>query len=335
MTAAFEFGGKKIKIGGTGKISPSGSDIQFSNATGTTKILLTFETGSSITFDGFINTGSDHYGGAIFSSGGVEISGTSTFLNNSVNQRGGAICSFGDVKISDTSTFLNNKENGSNGGGAIYGNNVEISGTSTFSNNSANNHGGAIFGYSDVKISGTSTFSNNAANSGNGGAICGYGYGDVEISGISTFSNNSANSGGAIYSSGNVKISGTSTFLNNSASNNGGAIYSQGDVTITANAGDILFSGNKKAGSTPNAIYVNNTASDKTLSLSATNGNSILFYDPIASNSYNNLTIKINESGETGTVLFDMSNNGANRTSDIYGSTTVYNGTLALKGEAV
>ncbi|MDR1141961.1 MAG: autotransporter domain-containing protein [Planctomycetaceae bacterium] len=151
--------------------------------------------------------------------------------------------------------------------------------------------------------------------------------------------------GGAIHAANNSNLlistigetNSTVIFDTNSATGNGGAIYSNGNVTITADGGDIDFTGNT-AGGTPNAIYMNNGDDGKKLSLAATFRNSVRFFDPIASNNSNgNLTIDINkESGETGTVLFDMSaHSGTNKNSNIYGNTTVHNGTFALNGEAV
>ncbi|MDR1923171.1 MAG: hypothetical protein LBQ66_02260 [Planctomycetaceae bacterium] len=67
-----------------------------------------------------------------------------------------------------------------------------------------------------------------------------------------------------------------------------------------------------------------------TLSLSATAGSSILFYDPIEYLGYSqNLTIEINKAGQIGTVLFDTYQ------SNIYGNTTIYNGTLKLQNGAI
>jgi predicted outer membrane repeat protein len=205
-----------------------------------------------------------------------------------------------------------------------------------FSKNTAvDGGGGAIYSAGDVTISGINTFSGNTAGD-SGGAI--YSNNDVMIFGDSTFSGNTALYGGAIGSNNDVTISGTSEFTKNTARNFGGAIYSYDNVTITASAGDIVFTGNK-ANNRPNAIYIDNYYNnDKTLSLAATDGNNVKFYDPIESDSSNpNLKIKINEQNDqTGTVLFDMSNNNSSdKTSAIYGDTTIYHGTFAMKGGAV
>jgi predicted outer membrane repeat protein len=143
-----------------------------------------------------------------------------------------------------------------------------------------------------------------------------------------------------VPNSNSITIYGTSTFSNNTAGGRGGAIFVYSNVNITASIGDIVFEGNK-ANNSPNAIYMWNISNNynNTLSLSATNGNKVEFYDPISSYdaSYTNLTIKINEGDKTGTVLFDMSNytDPSHKVSEIYGNTTVYNGTFALKGGAV
>jgi predicted outer membrane repeat protein len=241
----------------------------------------------------------------------IKISGNAKVSPNGTNFPFSTTSSNTNLTIANGSSINFDGFNNTNKGGAIQigSGNIEISGTSTFTENTAGDSGGAILSYGNVEISGTSTFTENSATYGNGGAI---------------------------YSNGNVKISGTSTFTENSATyGNGGAIYSNGNITITASTGDIVFEGNKASGN-PNAIHMYNDG-NKILSLAAMSGNSVKFYDPIKSYSSNPdyLTIKINEGGEIGTVLFDMSNNGTYKTSEIDGNTTVYNGTLALKGEAV
>jgi predicted outer membrane repeat protein len=272
LTDAFNFGGKKITIGGTGIISPSVADIRFSGAgTEVSPISteLNFAMGNSIVFDGFsksstiiLNTSAEYSegsGGVIAGWGNVTLSGNGNFTNNSVDYYGGAIESFGEVVISGSNTFVNNTA--VECGGAIDScNNVTISGTSTFSNNTAQ-FGGAVYG-ENVTVSGNSTFTNNTAQQGSGGAI----YSDT------------------------------------------------GNVSITASSGNIVFAGNK-ANNTPNAIYMNNNngSGSSTLSLAATDGNSVQFYDPISNNgTLGSITIN-GTADQTGTVLFDMSSNSGTR----------------------
>jgi predicted outer membrane repeat protein len=206
--------------------------------------------------------------------------------------------------------FLNN-----NYYGVIYSvSALTLSGTSTFTANSAN-YGGAIYSKGDVTIFGTNTFTKNNAVNGSGGAIYST---DITISGNNIFTENTAIWGGAIQGFRDVTISGTGMFIENTATyydSSGGAIGSTGNVTITASTGDIVFMGNKANGSL-NAIYMDNSGNNSTLSLAATSRNNVKFYDPIESYSTNpnpnDLTITINkESNQIGTVLFDMSNNVA------------------------
>ncbi|MDR1290957.1 MAG: hypothetical protein LBK06_07135, partial [Planctomycetaceae bacterium] len=262
----------------------------------------------------------------------ITISGNAKISSSGTNVRFSTTSSTTFLTIADGSSITWDGLKNFNGeGGAIYSSdNVNISGTSTFSNNTAGWYGGAILCSGNVDISGTSTFSNNTTISSYGGAI--YSSGNVDISGTSTFSNNTAiYSGGAIFSLGNVDISGTSTFSNNTAnyySGGGGAIYSSGNINITASEGDIVFAGNK-ANVSPNAIYMNNAGNNKTLSLAATEGNSVLLYDPIVNvGTLGGININ-NGTTDKGTVLFDTYQ------SNISGNTTVFNGTLALSSGAV
>ena len=207
------------------------------------------------------------------------------------------------------------------GGGVIDGGDSTVilgaigsNGKTNFVNNQAI-RGGAIISDDAVNIlGGTNTFINNRATNtgpfGGGGAIHGR---YVTISG------------------------GTNTFLDNTAETLGGAIFAYRDVTLIADGGNITFQGNKHGTSpVPNAIYVDNDGGGNTLALAAVSGRSILFYDPIESNSAEpDLTIAINNSPNyTGTILFDGSQTGGAQ-SNVYGNTTVYNGTMQLTNRAI
>jgi predicted outer membrane repeat protein len=142
----------------------------------------------------------------------------------------------------------------------------------------------------------------------------------------------------------NVTISGgENTFTNNSARGNGGAISVGGDVILRATNGDFTFRGNRDNVNTvhekANAIHVENSGNNGTLTLAAQAGQSILFYDPITSSSTNRtLAININnQATDTGRVVFDGSDYswdflGVNRHSAVHGNTTVGHGTLVLQG---
>ncbi len=176
------------------------------------------------------------------------------------------------------------------------------------------------------------SFTGNATSgNGEGGAI--YSVGNLAISGgTNSFTGNSAGQGGAIYSTSNLTVSGgTHSFTGNSATNGasglGGAIFANMDANLTADGGDLTFRGNT-ANNLPNALYMANSDGNRSITLAATSGRSIFFYDPIASSDLANLDVFINNGGATGTVLFDKYR------SDIYANTTLYNGTLQLTGGA-
>ena len=156
------------------------------------------------------------------------------------------------------------------------------------------------------------------------------------------FKNFSVNGyGGAFY--GNVVISGgTNTFSDNStrsgAAYYGGAINASESATLWATSGDFTFRGNKDgvgtANEKANAIYVNGA----TLTLAAEGGQNIYFYDPVTTYSNPNRTININnQATDTGRVIFDGSDytHAVDRTSAVYGDTTVGYGMLGLKGNAI
>ena len=193
---------------------------------------------------------SDSYGGAIYASGDVSISGNGdvTFTENSASSSsyysyGGAIYAryeYGDVSISG------------NGDVSFTGNTVS---------SSSHSYGGAIYAYRGVSISGNGdvSFTGNTASFSRyscGGAIFAE-FGNVSISGNgdvsfmgNTASSSSISHGGAIYAEiGNVSITGNGDvlFTGNSASSSfnasyGGAIFAD-DVSISGN-GDVLFTGN-------------------------------------------------------------------------------------------
>ncbi|MBV1729408.1 MAG: DUF11 domain-containing protein, partial [Methanobacterium sp.] len=184
-------------------------------------------------------SGSNIYGGAIYSTGNLNVQ-NSLFINNTAlsgrynDAQGGAIYSSGHLTITD-STFSNNTATSSVGtqnddGGAIAAFNTLKITRSTFTNNRAGNvyGGGAILigdntiNVADVEIT-ESTFTNNTA--GYGGAIwlnAGTSSKPALIS-KSTFMGNSATGGGAIRNWGFLNVTG-SNFINNSATQ-GGAIF--------------------------------------------------------------------------------------------------------------
>jgi len=219
-------------------------------------------------------------------------------------------------------------------GGAIFTNsgNVSLAATSgnvSLTNNTGGQGGGAIYANGDVTLGhagGSVTLTGNQATvaSGSGGAITAAG--NVTITGTVDISNNStvANGyGGAVDVDGNFSLTATgdSTVSGNSAGGYGGALWVGGNLALAATGGNITFSGNTQAGTTPaaNAIWMGNTGGGATALLDTAGGHAISFLDPIGNTAAGGLVTVTATGG--GTVIFDQF------WSPLYGATTVENGT--------
>lgn len=229
-------------------------------------------------------------------------------------------------------------------GGAFEADNANIilgnagsTGTLQFISNKAGIGGALDTGGTVQILGGKNLFSSNQSNS--GGAI--WAVTVASTGGENSFSGNSANYlGGAIWARTVLLTGGTNLFSANHADDKGGAVFVADDGTFIASDADMTFQGNTHgSGNLPNAIYIDNNGSgSQTLQLAAADGKSILLYDPVENvTAQTNLTIHINQTGAdatkpsatyTGTVLFDTYQ------SNVYGSTTVHNGTMQLANGA-
>jgi autotransporter-associated beta strand protein/predicted outer membrane repeat protein len=308
-------------------------------------------------------------------SGGIS---NSDFSDNSTTSNGGAVhVDYNFTDGISNSGFSNNSAT-SAGGAVYVGNDFSggIINNSNFSGNTSGYNGGAVFVNGDFTDGiGYSTFSDNIADVSGGAVYVGYGFTDGILN--SLFSGNKAANGGAVYvgddfsgdisnsvfsgneadgnagvwgggamcvvsslgtSSAYSDMSGTS-FLNNKTTgptaNKGGALYIGQDAYISALTDNLTFQGNKAYGA-PNAIYMDGNGD--TLALGAGDEQTIYFYDPIANNSADTLTVKINDLSDntnfTGTVLFDGSQENGKQ-SNIHGNTTVGGGTMKLQNGAI
>ena len=253
---------------------------------------------SSVTIQNFKNTSLN--GGAIYSEGKLNLSGTAKIDNNSATNGGGVYVYSGTATMAD-GTISNNTATNGGGGVYVYEGTATMTG-GTISNNTATNHGGGIFIVSGSRAEMTGgTISNNTATSQGGGI---FSYGDLTISGgtISgnkvsgsngigggicseynltirggTISGNKAEgsngSGGGIhfnYSSGTLAISDTAEINGNSATNGAGVYVNSGTMEMTG--GTIS---NNTATNSGGGIYFNSSSSTLTISDKAEiNGNS-------------------------------------------------------------
>lgn len=227
-----------------------------------------------------------HRAGALSAAGSVRIeaAGDVTISGNSASMQStaaGAIwAGSGDVTITAASISItdNTATDGACSGGAIRSDwgsiyltseegNVEICG------NTAEESGGALYGASSVDVVSAAdiVIADNTATMSDGGAI--YSDGDVSLTAgesgsVRVTGNLAGGYGGAIYSYGTVYLGGSAIEMsNNHADGGGGAIFAD-SVVISADAGDIVFSGNTQGDGEANDIELYYGTAD----LSASNG---------------------------------------------------------------
>lgn len=280
-------------------------------------------------------------GGAFYATSALTITGAITAENNSTVTSGGALhVNAGDASIGNNALFRANTAQLNNGGAInVAGTgNITVGSGATFANNSAGNTGGAVNAGGNGSFGNGANFTQNTAVNNNGGAVAVTG--NLTFGSANFVGNTAGNSGGAVYTQGNLTV-GPGEFRNNSAGTNGGAIYFGTSASATANttlrldasAGSILFSGNtanNDTTATPNAIFLSqgltgNATLTQRLELVTGAGQSISFFDPIASKSdADSNPLALVEKTGAGTVLFDT------HASNIYAHTTVAGGTFQV-----
>ena len=168
------------------------------------------------------------YGGGMYSSGTVTISGNTVTENYAGS--GGGMYSSGTATISGNTVTGNY----AGAGGGMYSSGTATISGNTVTGNSASQHGGGIVSVGAATISGNTVTGNSASQHG-GGIVS---VGAATISG-NTVTGNSASQhgGGGIYSSGTPTIIGN-TVTGNSADGYGGGIYAD------ASSGTLSLSGN-------------------------------------------------------------------------------------------
>lgn len=275
---------------------------------------------SNVTGSTFISNTATNNGGAIYNTSDNLVIKNSVFGGDTPTKgntalQGGAIYTTGEAEISGTN-FQNNSATQS--GGAIHNTGIlKVNGGSTFNNNSADEDGGAVYNENELNISGNTSFtSNNAVN--NGGAIYNDTAGKTIINEEVAFTSNSAEDGGAVYNKGELNISGNTSFTSNTATGSGGAIYNTSDNLVISNSkfgGDFEMQGNKAQSG--GAVY-NTGKSQVTGSVFKNNnadGNGGAFYNSgsftSVSNSFENNSAQKGGAiynAQTGTVLVNENN---------------------------
>ncbi|OAM88796.1 hypothetical protein AW736_17385 [Termitidicoccus mucosus] len=305
----------------------------------------------------FSNNYSRINGGAIyyFPAGTITFGSYVTATGNTAGTGGGAIHSqSGDIYLLAGGNFSrNNALAGS--GGALHlntaGHVIDVTGYTVISSNTAVQNGGGIYAASPVTFRDGVEMRDNTVTGGPGGAIRHNNAASaVTITGPFAFTGNTASlQGGAIATIGSLSLIGSGSFTGNRAGTTAGSVLEGGAIileattaaaftaTLAATTGDIVFRDNRHRVSddgsgVPNAIYLKNitTGAGIALNLEATEGNSINFYDPIASavDATAKFAIAVTKTG-AGSVLFDQYQ------SAIVADTAVAAGAFKLTGGAI
>lgn len=292
------YAGNSITVAGTGEenVAVSGYTSEYGalsaqngdiSIVGVADVMLSDNSATNSATDDYNRAGALSATGAVTveAAGAVTISGNSAAVNET---SGGAIYAGGDISLSAAGISITGNSVGSGdsdnpeycSGGALKSESsiylTSTEGNVEISTNTADEHGGALYSINGVDISSAAdiTISGNKALTGDGGAI--YSDGDVNITpgegGKVTISGNEAvGYGGAIYSYSTVNIGGgTYEISDNASEGEGGAIYAC-DVNISADAGDIVFTGNTHDGGTANDVALDGG----TATLTATDGHKI------------------------------------------------------------
>ncbi|MCL2761363.1 MAG: autotransporter outer membrane beta-barrel domain-containing protein, partial [Desulfuromonadales bacterium] len=342
-------GGALLARNGTITVGNPGAIVDIENN------YANYQNGTFVGNPGYSTSQYIGYGGAINSGNGMTITGSQiTISNNAGTGDGGALVNYwgagGDIVVNGNLVAQNDiagQSGGFSSNDVSGGNTILTGGIIDLEQNRAGytldgavltaGNGGAIYDASgSVILDGNIvTLASNQAG-GNGGAI--YSGGNVSITGTEISNNTAAGNGGAIYAAGDFNLTSTTidTITNNSAGSLGGAIWAGGDVDLNSSGGSITFSGNTQGTATApqaNAIYMDNTNGDSALTLNASSGNVITFYDPIQNNAANGLiTVTSN-----GPVTFDGSKyaDTADQWSQAYATTNVQSGTFTVDNNAV
>lgn len=267
-----------------GAISAQNGDIYIADVADVT---LSNNAATNPAIDDYNRAGALSATGAVTveAAGAINISGNSASSNST---SGGAVYAGWDISMTGASITLTGNSIGSGdadnpdyySGGALKSDSaiflMSTEGNIEISSNTADEAGGALYSSTGVDIYSAAdiAITDNKTLVGDGGAV--YSDGNVTITpgdgGTVTISGNEAGGyGGAIYSYETVSLSGGSyEITDNAAGGSGGAIFAY-NVELTADAGDIVFSGNTHEGGVANDVALDGGSA----TLTATGGNKV------------------------------------------------------------
>lgn len=267
-----------------GAVSAQNGDISITDVADVT---LSNNAATNATLDDYNRAGALSATGSVTidATGAITISGNSASVNST---SGGAVYAGLDISMTGASITLTGNSIGSGdadnpdyySGGALKSDSaiflMSTEGNIEISSNTADEAGGALYSSTGVDIYSAAdiAITGNKTLDGDGGAV--YSDGNVTITpgegGTVSISGNEAGGyGGAIYSYDTVSLSGGSyEITDNVAGGSGGAIFAY-NVELTADAGDIVFSGNTHEGGVANDVALDGGSA----TLMATGGNKV------------------------------------------------------------
>lgn len=194
----------------------------------------------------YLSLNSAASGAGLYVDGGLVKVSNSTFGQNGATGSGGAIVDYSPLVMTVSSSSF--QENNGSGGGAIYDGGQMVVTNSFFEGNTAT-YGGAIYAAEPLELL-NSTLSNNSA-SAQGGAIY-HGYGDLTLVNSTIFANRAATDGGAFYNEAGTLTITNSTLSNNEASGKGAGIFNNNEYP-----GAVILANTILANNTPGANCFN------------------------------------------------------------------------------
>jgi parallel beta-helix repeat protein/predicted outer membrane repeat protein len=236
---------------------PSRADNSYHVVTGSATDATAVLDGFTIAAGNASGSGSNAYGGGMYSSGGSPTIANCTFSTNSASERGGGMYNAGSSGPTLTNCTFNRNSTPKSGGGTYNDHSNPTLTNCTFRGNISCGYGGGMCNYNKSSpIVTNCSFMGNLARNSNGGGMCNYqssatvtdcifsgnlaGHGGGMFSSESypnitncTFSTNSAESGGGMYNNGSDLTITSCTFSTNSAVSGGGMYNSGGSLIIT------------------------------------------------------------------------------------------------------
>lgn len=269
-------------------------------------------------------------GGAIFSSGELQITGGVFTRNNA--KWGGAIHNWSDIPAVFSSVTFEDNGSGHWGGAILNDGTLEVL-DCAFTGNRGEEFSGALHNNRTLLVRG-STFDENTAPNGKGGALYNGGQATIEDS---SFTRSQAEDGGALYNTRTLRLAAV-TLSENRTTHHGGGVYNTG--SLEANDSQFLSNGGSDPVTFEGGGIYNAQGASATLANSLFEGN-FAWYNGGAVSSYGPLSVSLsrfthNSALDMGGAIFQIGDQTTIQdTAFISHDTWNYAGTLYLNSDTL